>query len=212
MQNGNKSLSSYLLANIFAFLHIGNESIAAIKLPVLADFRVGHAEKSPFMLTLFQLFMGFMVCADRDKWLNSEKLRNSNNFKMKGVNLTDVGADAALSAEGCFPAVVLMQYSSHILSWQLAIVFVAFGMAGVNKTLLENINLSCSSQISFFWSVFFCQFWGNNKAAHRENAGQRCSFLIHSYKIISRNIINMFHSSDLCVSLLRFSSESWLSF
>lgn len=154
------------------------------------------------MLNLFQLFMGFIVCADRDKWLNSGQIRNSNNFKMKGVNLTDVGADAALSAEGCFPAVVLMQYSSHTLSWQLAIVFVAFGMAGVNKTLLENMNLSCSSQISFFWSVFFCHFWGNNKAAHRENAGQRCSFLIHSHKIISRNIINMFHSSDLCVSLL----------
>lgn len=69
---------------------------------------------------------------------------------MKGVNLTDGGADAALSAEGCFPAVVLMQYSSYTLSWQLAIVFVAFGKAGANKGLLENINLSCSPQISFF--------------------------------------------------------------
>lgn len=59
---------------------------------------------------------------------------------------------------------------------------------------------------------FFCQFWRNNKAAHRENAGQRCSFLIHSHKIISRNIINMFHSSDLCVSLLCFSSDSRVSF
>lgn len=59
---------------------------------------------------------------------------------MKGVNLTDGGADAAWSAEGCFPAVVLMQYSSHTLSWQLAIVFVAFGVARVNTTLLEHIN------------------------------------------------------------------------
>lgn len=43
---------------------------------------------------------------------------------MKGVNLTDGGADAALSAEGCYPAVVLTQHSSHTLSWQLPIVFV----------------------------------------------------------------------------------------
>lgn len=108
----------------------------------------------------------------------------------------------------CLDAVQL----THTLSWQLAIVFVAFGMAGVNKTLLENVNLSCSSQISFFWSVFFCLFWGNDKAAHRESAGQRCSFLIHSHKIISRKIINMFHSSDLCISLPFFSSDSWVSF
>lgn len=92
------------------------------------------------MFNLFQLFMGFMVCGDRDKWLNSEQIRNSNNYKMKGVNLNDGGADAAWSAEGCFPAVVLTHYSSHTLSWQLAIVFVTLGMAGVNTTLLEHIN------------------------------------------------------------------------
>lgn len=86
-----------------------------------------------------------MVCADHDKWLNFEQIRNPNNFKMKGVNLTDVSADSELSAKGCFPAVILMQYSSHTLSWQLAIVFLAFGMVGVNETLLENINLLCSS-------------------------------------------------------------------
>lgn len=52
---------------------------------------------------------------------------------MKGVNLTDDGAGAALSAEGCYPAVVLTQRSSHTPSRQLAIVFfVVFGMAGVN--------------------------------------------------------------------------------
>lgn len=57
---------------------------------------------------------------------------------MKGVNLTDGGADAALSAEGCYPAVVMTQHSSHALSWQLAILFVVFGMTGVNKN-----NISC---------------------------------------------------------------------
>lgn len=56
---------------------------------------------------------------------------------MKGVNLTDDGAGAALSAEGCYPAVVLTQRRSHTPSWQLAIVFVVFGMAVVNKNSLS---------------------------------------------------------------------------
>lgn len=30
----------------------------------------------------------------------------ANNFKLKGVNLTDGTADTVLSAQGCYPAVV----------------------------------------------------------------------------------------------------------
>lgn len=92
---------------------------------------------------------------------------------------------------------------THTLSWQLAIVFVVLGMAGLNTTLLEHINFHAPPRFpsSKLFSLAHFQKIAKRHFARlqvKDTSDDSDSFS----QMISSNWINIFHSSDWCVSVL----------